>query len=227
MKKLTAEMLLLLTIQALAILPFAGQVQAATKLYAGYYFKGYEWNAGKGIDSVIYTINPYVGSGNVLYEWPCVILSYNPLYWIQVGYTKGPATGYTLKYYTEKWDANGHSGVEHLPDGPAAGTSKGYMIRYNGSPVGKWDLLIQGQIRKSYIVNPYVAKDYQAFVESTFACIIDGSHFSLLRYFDGSSWYYWYTHVRRADYPFWVSEISNYEFTAWTTIPLAQEADKR
>ena len=150
---------------------------ASTRYYAGYYFKGKEWNAPWGVSADIKTINPSVPWFHFVAEWDCIILSYDPLYWVQAGYDKGGIVG--RRYYIAKQDYYGHS-IKHFGS-PSAGSWHTYKICHaqeSGQWTGKYRFWIDGQDVGYYNVTPYVPKDQQSLVETdTTSISIDGSHF--------------------------------------------------
>jgi len=179
----------------------------AARYYAGYYFRGYEWNAPWGVSADIWTINPSVPSGDFLAEWDSVVQRYDPAYWVQLGYDKG--TYANLRYYREKYDQNAWS-IYFFQDGPSAGTWHDYTICHaQETDMRKWRFWIDNGDRGYYLVEPYEPKDHQAFVETTTTSIAIGdSHFEHISYYDGRTWSYWYIHVEREDYPYEVQEVS-------------------
>ncbi len=208
------SLLLVLLISVLSFLP--ASVDAQTRYYAGYYFgDGYY-----GVSGDIYTISPSVSGANFVCQWINIIISYSRYYWIQVGYNKGFDTDYQLKFYVERNDANGYS-IHWVADAtPSAGTIYTYII-VGGIFNGKygWDVSIREGIYIIYddifYTSPYAAEDLQAFSESTTSKInIDGTHFSGLSYYTGRGFPLWYQHTAEADSPYYIIEISDYEFTA-------------
>lgn len=188
-----------------------------SRYYAGYYHYNYENPyAEVAVQARIYTIDPNVSGTNFVAEWDTIILSYNPLYWTQLGYSKGSDTDYELDYYREKMDVNGHT-LDWLPDAPSPGTYHSYTVHWTGSgyvPDTQYNFYIDGVNQGEYHVNPYEPRDHQAFVETTTTQIeIDGSHFKALYVFTGR-WPYWDTHVKWDDNPYTVTEVSDHEFYA-------------
>ena len=77
--------------------------------YAGYYYYDSEgWPPPHGVKGDIYTIDRLVPEGEFYAQWVTVILSYRPMYWVQVGYAKSQTTQYRLQSYFEKNDKNGY-----------------------------------------------------------------------------------------------------------------------
>jgi len=181
--------------------------------YAGYFYYNSEgWPPPGGVKGDICTIDKPVPQGQFYCQWVIVILKYRPLYWIQVGYGKSPDTQYKLRSYVEKQDVNGYD-IQY------------FSFRYQGNTYTYWaskdlssGVWICGSNDWSYylgVLNPNSARDYQAFSETTvFTINIDGTHFMNICYKLGSDWQLWDRHVVRQDYPYWVSEVSNYEFYA-------------
>ena len=147
-------------------------------------------------------------------EWDSIILSYDPLYWVQVGYDKGGIVG--RRYFIEKQDYYGHS-IKHFGN-PSAGSWHEYKICHaqeSGQWAGKYRFWIDGADMGYYNVTPCVPKDQQSFVETdTTSISIDGSHFQRISYFDGQTWRYWFHCVLRHDNPYQVDYVHEYEFTA-------------
>ena len=95
-----ALLIVFLTIQVFSASP--------EHFYAGYFYYNSEgWPPPDGVKGDIYTIDKPVPQGQFYCQWVTVILSYRPLYWIQVGYDKSPDTQYKLRSYVEKKDVNG------------------------------------------------------------------------------------------------------------------------
>ena len=196
---------------------FAVQIITASpeRYYAGYYYYG---TAGypppNGVSADIYTINKEVSGENFYAQWPCVILSYAYKYWVQVGYNKGYDSNYQLLWYVEKQDINGYQIIWYKKDSPLSGiTYHYYLYQPRGTTI--WRAGVTGYFEQELEVSPYTARDYQAFSETTTQSInIDGTHFLYISYAKGSDWYLWDRHLSRADNPYWVKEISDYEFKA-------------
>lgn len=186
--------------------------------HAGYYLYDYETKAPLGVYSRIYTISPAVPSNHYLVEWDAIVLSYRYLWWIQTGYVKAPSNFADLRFYSEKWDRNGHR-LNFSTSGPAVGGTYTYtIVNTQQAPPNRWDILcrdMSGNVLYGVRIStdPYAPLDLQAFVETSTSSIrVDGSYFSYLSYFNGMSWPFWWRHVSYADFPYIVIEISHYEF---------------
>ncbi|RLE66627.1 MAG: hypothetical protein DRJ47_02110 [Thermoprotei archaeon] len=88
-KTLFTIFILSLPVVTLIIL-VTGKGISGERLYAGYYHYAEEKEScsRKEVYGKIYTIDPSIPGENFIAEWVTVILSYRPLYWVQVGYTK-------------------------------------------------------------------------------------------------------------------------------------------
>lgn len=183
------------------------------RFYAGYYYYGSEgYPPPNGIKGDIYTIDKSVPEGNFYCQWVTVILRYRPLYWIQIGYSKAPSTQYRVRSYTEKWDANGYD-IQYFSF-RSSDVTYNYWISKDSSS-GIWTCGSEDWSYYLGVLNPNSARDYQAFSETTNTAInIDGTHFMNLCYKLGNDWQFWDRHVKRQDSPYWVSEVSHYEFYA-------------
>lgn len=190
--------------------------QSGSRYYAGYRLgRGYY-----GVSGNIYTINPAVTGWNFIAQWVCVVISYRYRYWVQVGYSKGFDTDYQLRFYVEKLDQNGYSIIWVLNPTPSAGTTYTYIIA-GGIFDGRygWDIRVRRGIQDLYrtiiYTVPYSAEDLQAFSETTTTSIrIDNTHFSGLSYYTGRSFPLWDDREARVNPPYWIWEISHYEFKA-------------
>jgi len=190
-----------------------------------------------GVYGEILTIDANVPSitTNMYCEWVATILSYSPMYWVQVGYLKGAIQTwvfYSPHYYVEKMDQANTNGVSTFvplnTSTPSAGSWHSYATRrpyyFPGeSPPSydpsEWRFYIDnmGAYVWRFFVTPYIPIDEQAFVEvyGTSQIRITGSHFRNLRFFDAQLyWYYWDRHVARADSPYTITEVSHHEFYA-------------
>ncbi len=194
-------------------------LSVSDRCHVGYVYYGYKGRKMYGVAGYIYTINAAVPPREGYCEWVTTILSYNPLYWIQVGYYKGYDTNYVLRYYIEKNDRFGYYN-QYLDIGPSAKSSHHYIIAYafdNNDP-NKWVIEIDhGNTYFQFIyVTPYDAYDVQAFVETSSSSIsVSGSHFYDLQYSNGYAWKLWDRHVAYADSPYKIVEISHHEFKAY------------
>ena len=207
--------LALLSVLPLIILPVAA---ASQRYYAGYAFKYIEWLTPWGTRANIYTIDTNVPTGHFYSEWVCIILRYSSKYWIQLGYLKTDT--YSVPwFYWETYDSSGrHLFYVIAPTIPGR-TYAFTIVHAMKTDMRLWTLVIQEGVNTIWSgevsVNPYEPKDHQAFVETTTATIwITGSHFNKISYFDGRSWPYWYTHVKIVTLPYYVVEVSHYEFYA-------------
>jgi len=210
-----------LLVLLLVVVPLTSSDPA--RYYAGYYYLGHEGAYGAALYGEIYTIDPYVPSGNFIAEWITIILEYDPaMYWVQMGYIKGHPYHPEMTYYVERNDMDQYD-IVFLSSAPSAGEWHSYYIEWPyglGEPIDEtvYRFYIDSNLVWTfYDVNPSMVQDYQAFVETTTGEIcINGSHFRELIYYeepDRPS--YWETHIRRADDPYWVVEISDYEFYAY------------
>lgn len=188
-------------------------IASAEHYYAGYYYYGYEDSPPpNGVSADIYTIDSWVTGANFYCQWPSVMLSYRYMYWIQVGYNKGYDTNFALKWYIEKIDQNGYE-IRWKNSPLSYNTYHYYLYRSSGQTY--WRVGVSGQFEDIIQPYPYLAIDYQAFSETTTADInIDGTHFTYISYAQGSDWRLWDQHYPRADPPYKIQEMSNYEFTA-------------
>jgi len=210
------------SISAIAIVTFVVLIiyasysaSAITRYYAGYRLQqGYY-----GVSGSIYTINPDVTGENIFAQWVCIVVDPTRGYMVQLGYTKGYDTNYSLVFYAEIVDALGHWVA--LFGTPEPGTTYTYTIvagTYDGIPV--WYGYIRQGGELLYDVMFYTTSlssyELQAFSETTSTdIVIDGTHFSDLAYYTGRDFSYWYTHTAYVDSPYWMEEISDYEFMAW------------
>ena len=181
-KTLFTIFILSLPVVTLIIL-VTGKGISGERLYAGYYHYAEEREScsRKGVYGKIYTIDPSIPGENFIAEWVTVILSYRPLYWVQVGYTKGYDTDYNLIYYCEKYDYYEYW-LHFISPGPNPGTWHRYAIVLNPSLV--WEFYIDGSLVYADASDPIFPVDEQASVETTTSLIaIDGSHFKALGYY--------------------------------------------
>ena len=170
--------------------------------HGGYYYYGSTYSPpDDGVSAVIKTINPSMSAGNQFYQWPSAVTSYTGPYWVQVGYGKSATTSYALKFYREKWDINGHSGVQWKTVGPTSGNTYHYYCERSGST---WYVGVTNIFQNSYSLSPYVPVDYQAMTESTDTALsIAGSDFNELSYKNGNDWNFWDRHLAlKTDYTF-------------------------
>jgi hypothetical protein len=200
-----------------------------SRWYAAYFLYGYETFAEEGVSGKIYTINPAVPSQTFIAEWVTIVLSYSHHYWLQVGYSKGYEESYQLKYYWEQVDEMGRLYGFVAGSAPSPGTWHKYMITHpygyqESSNPREWKICIDGAVVYDSFIRPdpspyYEAVDQQAAVETTSSVIkIDESHLMSLSYFTQNKywhWVLWPTHVPRADPPYSLVQISNYEFYAY------------
>jgi hypothetical protein len=166
----------------------------ATKYHAGYYY--YSPPGGSppddGVSVVIEAISPSITGDEVFYQWPCAMLSYSYNYWVQVGYGKSSATSYSLKWYREKWDEAGHSGIQWIAAGPTSGNTNHYYLERSGST---WYCGVTNIFERSYSLSPYTPVDLQAMSETNDTSIsIDGSDFDEISYKNGNDWNFWDRH---------------------------------
>lgn len=183
------------------------------RYYAGYYYYGFKGSPPpNGVSADIYTIDSWVTGANFYRQWSGVTLSYTYHYWIQVGYNKRYDTNFALKWYIEKNDLNGYQ--LYWKNSPLAYNTYHHYL-YRASDQTYWRAGVSGQFEDQIQTAPYSAIDYQAFSETTTTDInINGTHFTYISYAQGSDWRQWDQHYPRADPPYTIQEISNYEFTA-------------
>ena len=188
---------------------------AITRYYAGYRLQqGYY-----GISGSIYTIDPDVTGENIFAQWVCIVVDPARGYWVQIGYTKGFDTNYSLVFYAEAFDYYGYR-IRFFGN-PEPGTTYTYSIvadTYNGIPIWHGYIRQGEELLYNIIIfaNPLWSYELQAFSEATSTdIVIDGTHFSELAYYADSDFLYWYTHTAHVDSPYWMEEISDYEFMAW------------
>ena len=217
MKKTRLCLLLSFFIGIICVMSFTSA--QASRFYAGYYYFGYSGQAPWGVYARIYTIDPNVPSYEAHFQWDTVILDYDRGYWLQLGYHRNPPY-HGLVFYWEVFDSDESTHTD-LDISPTVGATYRYTIVYaEKTDPTLWDFLIRDETSNTIFslevsANPYTPIDLQAFVETTTGSInIDGTHFSYLSYFDGRSWPLWDRHVPRADSPYWLDEISHYEFRA-------------
>ncbi|MBS7648745.1 hypothetical protein KEJ17_03770, partial [Candidatus Bathyarchaeota archaeon] len=123
-------------------------------------------------------------------------------------------------FYWETYDSSGQHRTYVIGSTAPGHTYTFIIVHAMKTDMRLWSLTIREGANTIWSgevsVNPYEPKDHQAFVEtSTNTICISGSHFSELRYFDGSSWPYWYMHVKKQTSPYYVVEISHHEFYAY------------
>ena len=212
--RIVAVVSLLTFLLALFVAPTAFQQE--TRYYAGYALgDGYYGVAGD-----IYTIDPAIPVDEIFAQWVDIVIDPHMGYWIQTGYTAGPDTGYELRFYVETMDENGHKLIWVPNVVPRAGITYTYIITggiFNNKE--GWEVIIRQGSTDLYTTivytNPYTADDLHAFSEtSTYLINIDGTHFSSLSYYTGRSFPLWYQHYYYVDPPYWIQQISHYEFYA-------------
>jgi len=188
---------------------------AVTRYYAGYRLQENYF----GVSGSIYTIDPDVTGENIFAQWVCIVIDPARGYWVQIGYTKGFDTDYNLVFYAE---VNDNYGYEIRFFGtPEPGDTYTYTIvadTYNGTRVWHGYIRQGGTLLYEIIIpaDPIASYELQAFSEaSTTDIVIDGTHFSGLAYYTGRDFLYWYTHTVYVSSPYWIEEISDYEFMAW------------
>ena len=89
----------------------------------------------------------------------------------------------------------------------------------NSNSLYGWDVRIRRCIQDLYRIIiyavPYSAVDLQAFSETTTTSMrIDNTHFNGLRYYTGRSFPLCDDREARVNPPYWIQEISHYEFKA-------------
>ncbi|MEM2305226.1 MAG: hypothetical protein QXK51_07745, partial [Candidatus Methanomethylicia archaeon] len=74
--------------------------------YAGYFYYGPPggYPPPNGVKGNIYTID----KDGTYCQWVTVMLSYTPMYWVQVGYDKSSKSNFKLLSFYEKKDENGY-----------------------------------------------------------------------------------------------------------------------
>jgi len=196
-------------IVAVAVVPMIlASVVGVERWYAGYYLNNDEW----GVSARIKTIDPSV-HGSMLCEWVCVILSYYPLNWVQVGYAKRPWP-IGRDYYVEKNDTIGYD--RDFFGTPAADSWHTYNI--TPGAYGEWMCHIDGDEEADWTTDPEEPVDLQALVESFDTDIeIDGTDFRDISYFNTGNdhWYLWYQCTEVEDDPYYVVYVYDYWFLAW------------
>ncbi len=209
--------LVLLSIGTFALMPII-KVNAFTssRFYAGYDYYGYEGSGPKGVRANIYCVSPSVPVGHMRSISITTMLSYSPMYWVQIGYTKQNMFWYVIwNFYAERKDSTGYvcprwgfplSG--HTYDFRIYKSGNGYIWKvYEGSTH-----LGQGVLS----ANPSTPVDLQAKAETSKTSIsIGNTHYDTIRSYTGSSWNLWDRHNGWADYPYRIQQISHYEFKAW------------
>lgn len=184
-----------------------------------YYYAGaFLLEAHYGVYAHIYTINPTIPLWfNHLAEWDTIILSWDPLYWVQAGYAKTRSTWNVIrKYYVEKMDVNGYK-LKYLKSASPSEWHSYKIVHAMEEQEGKYKMYINldENLYWEFVVEPWASQALEAFVETTTTKIcINGSHFKSLSYFDGRSWPYWQNTVFQADFPYEVEVISKHEFKA-------------
>ena len=180
--------------------------------YAGYLYHGTEgWPPPHGVAGDIMTVDKSATEDYHYSQWVTVILSYRPLYWIQVGYRKANYTNYELQFYVEKYDEKGHF---IMPYGsPTPGTHYEYWISKNPT-TGEWTAGVTNVFTHYFgVLNPNIARDYHALCEVKYYPLnLDGTHFRDLVYKLRYDWRLWDTYTVREDSPYDVIEIHSYEF---------------
>jgi len=197
-----------------------GFVSAQTSsLYAGYYYFGYTGQAPWGLYARIYTIDPFVPIYEGHLQWDAVVLSYERWYWLQLGYNKNPPY-HNRVFYWEVFDSDESTHTD-LAISPAIGFWYRYTIVHaQKADFRIWKFLIRDEnvntiFSQEVSANPYAPVDLQCFAETSISSInIDNTHFNYLSYYNGRSWPLWDRHVARADSPYWLQQISHYEFQA-------------
>ena len=216
--------LLFLAIAGIMFLPIVNvKAASSNRYYSGYYYYGYSGTAPDGVQAEIFTKNTGIPPFfEFVAEWDTIIISYSPLYWVQLGYSIHwgwfifPYV--TQDFYKEKWDANGHGQWWLIPLKPLFDHYYKYKLLLTGP--GEFSYYIYEGSSTIYSgiisVTHYTPRDLQALVETTHTLInIGGSHFYYLRYHEsGASWPLWNRHYPKVDYPYSLNQISHYEFSA-------------
>lgn len=180
---------------------------AAAHKYVGYILYRPEW----GARAKIYTISPSIWNpANGLAEWVSVVLDFYSGYWVQVGYRKSP--GYGIDFYMEKRDSNGYD--KKILGSVSPYTWHTYEIR--PGYVGQWLIYIDGAYKGNYATDPAGPVGLEAFVETIYTVMIDGSEFrDISCYLWGGVWNLWDDHDPRVQDPYHLIELRDYWFIAW------------
>jgi len=216
-KNLISDMkyfLVLLAIGSFILIPI-GKVNAATssRFYAGYMYVNYDPD---GVRANIYCVSPSVPAWHMRAHSVSAMLSYSPLYWLQIGYTKQNMFFYVIwNFYREHKDSTGY-GVYRWGF-PLSGHT--YNFRIWERPYGLQWRVYEGSTYLnggSHLYNPYNVIDLQALAETSKTSIsIGNTHYSSIQYYTGSSWNLWSNHYEYSDDPYFVQEMGHYEFKAW------------
>lgn len=170
------------------------------RYHAGYY----GLNNPDGIRGDILTIDSSVIYDEFFAEWVCVIISYSPHYWVQLGYFQHwswwifpPFPYIRLDFYFERMHAVWpYRSLSYSWLRPLVGHTYTYEIKYKVIDLNMWHYkILEGQ---NFIFGGDIASlpsthvQLQALVETTHTSIrIDGSHFTNLKYFNDPNWYLW------------------------------------
>jgi len=213
----------------LSITAFAALIKAQggyPPYHAGYFFYNKSVTYAFGVSGKIYTINPEVPAtpNDYFCQWVTVMISYKYGYWIQLGYLKSLVKPLsqsvpTMNFYIEIVDEQGPPRHIYPDPVPQEGITYTYKIIPAFSD-NKWKCIIEKGAEIIYEeleeTNPFNCVDLQAFSETSMEEInIDGTHFSKLSYFTGRGFPLWNHHVPHADPPYYVEEITDYEFYAY------------
>ena len=199
------------------------KAESPNRYYAGYFGN----NNPEGLRSYVLTIDGSPPYPEMLAEYINIYISYQPLYWVQLGYTQywtwwyfPPFPYINYNFYLERMDADGHWTTvcffkpipEHLYI---------YELYYNlvGAPYVWHFKVFEGQscfwLGDTY-TNPADYIDLGAFVETSSTGVnIDGSHFSNLKYYDNPNWYFWSSIISWSTGPYYIQPVSYYEFYAY------------
>jgi hypothetical protein len=214
--------LLLLSLSTFFFLPVTNARAASNnRYYAGYI--GY--NNPQGVKGTIFTEDAPPPLWELFAEWVDIRISYSPNYWIQTGYTEHwiwilfPFIfAITIDFYLERVDALGHWVTWSILK-PIVGHTYTYELYYEGGGlypwtcnIYEWQNLIWGG---DTFTSPAGYLQLQALVETSVTSInIDGSHFTNLKYYDGSNWYLWSSYIPYYTRPYYVQPVHPYEFYA-------------
>ena len=221
-KAMTLTFCFALLLIAPSFLVDLGNAQYEPAWYAGYWHYGFETEAGEGVLGDIVTINPTVTAPGFA-EMIDIALSYTLDCWLQVGYVKFVNTSYHLRYYFERNDSVRYQ-ITYSGSGPSPGSwHTYYLVRpysYGGSSdPTRWNCYLDGALQLSWYVNPYLAVDQLAFVETHDRTIhVDRSHFKSLSHFTFDKdwkWMLWYEHLGWADKHPYLTQTSGHEFYAY------------
>ncbi len=218
----------IICVAILAFIPLpAVNARAASRsrYYAGYYYIGEAGEAPWGVKPNVLTRFPSVPLAHHLFQWGSVVMSYSPLYWVQLGYERMfvwiifPIVINT--FYWEKVDALGSTHTWLLGLSPLGDHTYTYAIWWDSVNLEWIWAVLEGStwlMSGKQPTFPHNSVDLQVFVETTnWQINIDGSHFTKINYYDPSAplnWRLWDDHLPNDTYPYYVVERGDYEFYA-------------